>query len=209
VSHFTLLVVTAVEPTDSVLAEVLAPFVEEVGPGDQYAVWKDCTQEVEDGFDAHPTKRLEHSADNPDAKPWPEYSTLDEYAKGWLAYSKNAAGRWGYFHNPNAKWDGYQLGGRWAGSLETRKGAAGVSGWGESPAGQFDAAKVSDLVTDLAAEPQFAILAVDGAWHERGKMGWWGTASNEQTPEQWAGEYSKCIAAIDPSHWVAVVDCHI
>jgi hypothetical protein len=199
VSHFTVLVVTAVAPTDSVLAEVLAPFVEEVDRGDQYAVWKDCTDKVEEGFASHATENASKK----------QYATLDEYAKGWFAYSKNAAGRWGYWHNPNAKWDGWQLGGHWAGSLKTRKGAAGVSGWGESPTGRFDAAKVADLVTDLAAEPQFAVLAVDGKWHERGQMGWFGVASNEQSPEQWAGEYSRCIAAIDPAHWVAVVDCHI
>jgi hypothetical protein len=194
VSHFTLLVVTAVEPTDSVLAEVLAPFVEEVGPGDQYAVWKDCTQEVDEGFASHATENARHK----------QYATLEEYGKGWHGYDQNAAGRWGYWHNPNAKWDGYQLGGRWSGGLEIKpKNATACY------AKFVDAAQVKNLVTDLTTEPQFALLTANGKWHERGQMGWWGIASDEQTPEQWAAEYAEFVADIKPEQWVAVVDCHI
>ncbi|GAB6037158.1 hypothetical protein JCM15519_17170 [Fundidesulfovibrio butyratiphilus] len=36
------------------------------------------------------------------------------------------AGRRGYWENPNAKWDWYQLGGRWAGFLLVSAGVAGI-----------------------------------------------------------------------------------
>tara|TARA_R110002051_G_C8550909_1_gene472654 strand:- start:92 stop:706 length:615 start_codon:yes stop_codon:yes gene_type:complete len=203
-SHFTVLVVTDIAPTDSVLDEVLAPFVEQVDRGDQYAVWNDCTDEVTKGWMGWPDYDYDETL-----QPKPEYATFKEYATTWRGYKQNAAGRWGHWHNPNAKWDGYNLGGAWAGSLKLKKGAVGITGWGETPPNQFDAAKVSDLVTDLATEPQFALLTANGKWHERGKMGWFGTASNEQTPEQWSAEYAKCVADIKPEQWVAIVDCHI
>lgn len=34
-------------------------------------------------------------------------------------------GRKGYWHNPNAKWDWYELGGRWRGTLKLKKGKQG------------------------------------------------------------------------------------
>lgn len=43
--------------------------------------------------------------------------TFDDYCKEFCGYRKNAAGRWGYLSNPNAKWDWYQIGGRFSGEF--------------------------------------------------------------------------------------------
>jgi hypothetical protein len=37
-------------------------------------------------------------------------------------------GKWGYWHNPNAKWDWYEVGGRWTGYLPLKDGYTGIVG---------------------------------------------------------------------------------
>lgn len=55
----------------------------------------------------------------------------------------------GYWQNPNAKWDWYQIGGRWRGMLRATKGELGEPSWRnekvELPAGRFDFAKIGDI----------------------------------------------------------------
>lgn len=54
----------------------------------------------------------------------------------------------GYFENPNAKWDWYLLGGRWAGFFKVKKGAVGIQGHHIAK----DFAKLSnDVVEDIPA----------------------------------------------------------
>ena len=48
--------------------------------------------------------------------------TKDEWAKDWFGYVQNEEGVWGYWHNPNAKWDWWTLGGRWSGYFKVKKG---------------------------------------------------------------------------------------
>jgi hypothetical protein len=45
------------------------------------------------------------------------YKTFEEYMSDWHGTKKRdeKTGRYGYWENPNAKWDWYSLGGRWAG----------------------------------------------------------------------------------------------
>lgn len=42
-----------------------------------------------------------------------QYMTFDEYMENYHGYIQNADGEWGYMHNPNARWDWWQEGGRW------------------------------------------------------------------------------------------------
>lgn len=42
------------------------------------------------------------------------YKSMDEYAQDWSGYKKTEDGRYGYWKNPNAKWDWYQVGGRYS-----------------------------------------------------------------------------------------------
>ena len=57
----------------------------------------------------------------------------------------------------------------------------------------------------------FAVITPDGEWHERGRMGWWGCAS--ETPEgvrEWEDAYKRrFLDTADPDWFVAIVDCHI
>ena len=53
------------------------------------------------------------------------YKTLDNYIKEYHGYKKHN-GEYGYWRNPNAKWDWWQIGGRWSCSLRRKPQA--VSG---------------------------------------------------------------------------------
>ena len=54
----------------------------------------------------------------------------------------------------------------------------------------------------------FAVLK-DGEWFERGKMGWWGSVSNEKSSEDWGREFSKLVRGLPKETLLTVVDCHI
>lgn len=59
------------------------------------------------------------------------YETIDSFAKNWYGYDKNSDGRYGYRANENAKWDWYQVGGRWTGFFRGKENLEGVIGVGE------------------------------------------------------------------------------
>ena len=53
--------------------------------------------------------------------------TKEEFTDNWYGYSKHN-GEYGYWNNPNAKWDWYQLGGRWSGYFKLKEGSDGTKG---------------------------------------------------------------------------------
>lgn len=58
------------------------------------------------------------------------YPTFEEYAANWHGSEKRDPKnkRFGYWENPNAKWDWYQIGGRWTGFFKLKPGASGLMG---------------------------------------------------------------------------------
>lgn len=51
------------------------------------------------------------------------YPTFEEYMENYCGNKKDEVlGRYGYWENPNAKWDWYQLGGRWGGFFTNKDG---------------------------------------------------------------------------------------
>ena len=48
--------------------------------------------------------------------------TLDEFMRKYYGFIQNEDGEWGYMSNSNAKWDWYQVGGRWNGFFRTKDG---------------------------------------------------------------------------------------
>lgn len=48
------------------------------------------------------------------------YDNVEEFAREWHGYEKDFNGRFGYYHNPNAKWDWYSMGGRWSGFFKLK-----------------------------------------------------------------------------------------
>lgn len=123
------------------------------------------------------------------------YADFETFAKEYYGLEKNTQGRYGYMHNPNAKWDWYELGGRWKNNLPLKRGGhANDALWCE-----VDVAKL---------EIPFAVLK-HGKWHEKGKMGWWAMVSNEKADDVWDKEVKQLVADIDPDTPVYIYDCHI
>lgn len=67
------------------------------------------------------------------------FATFEEFIDEWKGYKKRdpEMGRYGYWENPNAKWDWYSLGGRWTGYFKLKEGAVGETG-------------IPDLMTEVA-----------------------------------------------------------
>jgi hypothetical protein len=58
----------------------------------------------------------------------PSYKSIEEWIEDWHGYYPNEKGDYGYYHNPNAKWDWFETGGRWTGLLKLKSGAKGKTG---------------------------------------------------------------------------------
>jgi hypothetical protein len=81
-----------------------------------------------------------------------KYKTFQEFAEEYHGYKK-VNGKYGYYTNENAKWDWYELGGRWTGYFKMKpglKGAIGRPGLQTSPAeiGTADQARKMDIDFD-------------------------------------------------------------
>lgn len=51
------------------------------------------------------------------------FSSFEHYMTEWKHYKKDQeTGKWGYWENPNAKWDWWTIGGRWSGSILLKSG---------------------------------------------------------------------------------------
>lgn len=99
------------------------------------------------------------------------YKSFEEYAEKWQGYSERdeKTGKYGYWTNPNTKWDWYQIGGRWQGMLLVKDdiwtvtGARSLldrSGPKENPEGYkwTDVAKLADIQWDKMKELQIESL---------------------------------------------------
>lgn len=75
------------------------------------------TNEARDKIDAAFHERVEHVV-VPHTK---RYATFDEYMRDYRGEERDEkTGRYGYHHNPHAKWDWWAIGGRWRGLLMIR-----------------------------------------------------------------------------------------
>lgn len=87
-------------------------------------------------------------------KEYLEFVKTDKEEGEWSEEAQD----YGYYENPNSKWDWYQVGGRWAGLLTTRKGAPhenGKKSWTWNDKNPYeskgdiikcDSARIKDLV---------------------------------------------------------------
>ena len=80
------------------------------------------------------------------------YPTFEEYMNKWHGSDKRdeVKGRYGYWHNPNARWDWFVPGGRWTGYFKPKAGAEGELGesgaFGNKPKdGWVDSLRVCDI----------------------------------------------------------------
>jgi hypothetical protein len=91
-----------------------------------------------------------------------EYITLyregnySELVQKWNGLSENSNGDLGYYHNPNAKWDWYTVGGRWNEFLRTKDGRAVNS----APIGDLDFAPQAE---DINYATRFWEVVIENA----------------------------------------------
>ena len=143
-SHFTVLVVKRAGDERS-LEALLGPYNEQPEPGDQYVteVFQDLTEEIRQEY-INKTVKAIHNGDRwlfewdvrenrpnligelREVHMSEIYSSVEEYAKEWRGYEKDGQGRYGYWYNPQSKWDWWSLGGRWAGMLHAKPGTTGA-----------------------------------------------------------------------------------
>lgn len=77
--------------------------------------------------------------------------TKEDWIENSFGWEKNNDGVYGYYENSNAKWDWYQLGGRWNGTLKLKEGKQQVQASSPSfmsepaPAGWGDSALKKDV----------------------------------------------------------------
>jgi hypothetical protein len=176
------------------------------------------------------------------------YPNLEEFCHDWNGYELRE-GRIGNITNPNAKWDWWQIGGRYEGRiytapaentaqikmLEARLQEVYKRMYDENDFPILDipeeeSKRNSNEAENLEEEIQvlakacdqaewstvsnkdtlsaFAIVK-DGTWHERGRMGWWATVSDEKATTAWREEFQSVLETIRPDQWITLVDCHI
>jgi len=149
-----------------------------------------------------------------------DYSTFDDFVKGYHGYEVNEEGKIGRWTNPNRKWDWWIIGGRWTGMLKLKEGANGSigrPGLMTAPAmpGYCDSVLKKDIdfegIRRSSGNLMFVTFAVvkDGKWYERGEMGWWGIISNEKPDDQWEKEFTNLIDELPDDTLLTIVDCHI
>lgn len=90
-------------------------------------------------------------------------------------------GKRGYWQNPNAKWDWFQVGGRFSYMLRATDGEYGELSWGrfgeKRPEGRFDSAKIKDI--DFTPDQEASERAIaQWEYNVEGKEGdadlrWW------------------------------------
>ena len=120
------------------------------------------------------------------------YPSFEEYAERWYGGQVDEqTGRWGFWRNPNAKWDGCGVSTSWA-SLPLKDGTEAAE------------AKVGDVVFGENFST-FAVVTPDGTWHAN-PSGFYSPVPDRD----WYGNYkARFIDAADPSWTIHLLDCHI
>lgn len=97
--------------------------------------------------------------------------------------------------------------------MTVKDGCNGCAGTGKRTKWPTDfkehAGDIAPVTSLLDKDPRgYAIVTPDGEWHQRGRMGWFGTSSGDKPKDEWAAEtrallekHRDCIAV--------AVDCHI
>jgi hypothetical protein len=125
--------------------------------------------------------KLEHIKFN---KFYPDFET---YMREWHNEEPDASGRYGCWYNPQAKWDWYQLGGRWKDMLPLRDG-------------KFADSAIWREVEPDKLESTGAIL-FNGRWYEG--------EDKFMKDDEWESAFRKVISAIPADAQVAIYDLHI
>lgn len=222
-SHFT---VAVIKHKDDSLEGLLQPYYEG-GLHDlpsEYIEFRECDESEIKEYEEHKEK----------------YENLDEFMENYHGYVKNKeTGKYGYYFNPNAHWDWYQVGGRWSNALLLKNGQRANYGklkdidwekmkeaskielekvWDSNPDGihrYFNGIRETDTKESFIEREckftTYAVITPDGNWHSKGEMGWFGMSSeSDEEANDWNEKfYDTFIKNTDPELEIVIVDCHI
>lgn len=227
-SHFTVGVL--VKDNGETVEELLAPY-QENNMGDcpeEYLEFEEIDEEEHNYY----LNEFEEKGKN-------NYKSFEDFMKNY-GYKKNEeTGKYGYYENPNARWDWYEIGGRWSGKLITKNGEtvdfaklkdidweamkkraikSAEEAWDSNPQGAIryfegihkDDARESFIERRSNFET-YAVITPDGEWHSKGEMGWFGCSSeSKEEDKNWRYSfYDTFIANSDQELTLYIIDCHI
>lgn len=142
-------------------------------------------------------------------------------------------------YNPNAKWDWYQIGGRWEELIpnnccqikDIKNNTEGKSEeeliaerpddyarWLRIQDGTINSfykaeylQKLYPTFKDYARQSEFTTYAVldDEGWKEPGEMGWFASTATPEGENEWYASYYDNFLKNNGEKWITVVDCHI
>lgn len=167
-THFVGLVIAE---TEDEIAALLQPFHEYecTGIDDEFVIDVDTTDALRKDFAEYGT----------------EAQTFEQFADDWDGSELRADGRYYRHTNPNAKWDWWVVGGRWADM---------------APGNTFI---VRDVRTHFPEWLPSVVVDADG-WHAAKDWGWFGSSAPTDEPDVMA---AKLAEHADRRAWV--VDFHI
>jgi len=93
-----------------------------------YAEIAAIDQKSKDKFDFITLRKTQSPKDIPLSAKYPTFKHMAEEYHGYKLDGET--GKYGYWENPNSKWDWYQLGGRWLGTFKKKKGSEAELGSG-------------------------------------------------------------------------------
>ena len=125
-------------------------------------------------------------------------------------------------YNPNSHWDWFVVGGRWDGAIQNKPREDGKGGFNfgdEHHQVKNNSISVEDMTDAVKRVTKvleggvdccipFALVTPDGAWHEKGRMGWFGMSANEKEDNVWEKQVMDLLEA-NPECLVIGVDCHV
>lgn len=180
---------------------------------------------------------LYQQAQKDEGKP-SEYDSVASFADDYYGYEE-VDGKFGYYANPNAKWDWWEVGGRYSDYLINKRGAEGNSFQvkdidfdamakrnAESAAESWESAQKENealrnfmygITPGMTKEQYIAsrtsvsafAFLMGDKWVEKGEMGWFGIVTDEKEATDWSAQMTDFIKALDPEETLTVVDCHI
>ena len=162
---------------DEALTEMLLPY-EESTEDERFLKFKDVEDEYRPKYESDTTTRIFHNGKNVTETaynrfgngPFPPgydkkevplsevYASFDEYCDKYCGFADRhpETSKIGYWHNPNAKWDWWAIGGRWTGyfpvksTVKIKLGKPGAFNNQPKP-GRADIIKRSDIDMDVVA----------------------------------------------------------
>lgn len=133
-------------------------------------------------------------------------------------WRKNNNGVWEEWtdYNPASKWDWYEIGGRWAGTLKLKDGVKLIQpinfswGWEEKDRQRI----INDNRADVAYKRDiinideivcFAMIK-DGIWCEEGQSEPW--IAESKSGDVWENQFKELIRSVSDDTLISVYDCH-